>query len=104
MDSARLSELLRVDDPAWPTLRAWLAGLEVSSVCRLFRRYHDCSPYQHLLRRKMTLAAEHLVTHGGLVKETAQRVGFADPYHFSRCFKAVHGVAPRDLLRYRRTG
>jgi AraC-like DNA-binding protein len=80
------------------------AGLEVSSICRLFRRYHDCSPYQHLLRRKMTLAAEHLVENGGLVKEAAQRVGFADPYHFSRCFKAVHGVAPRDLLRYRRTG
>lgn len=80
------------------------AGLEVSSVCRLFRRYHDCSPYQHLLRRKMTLAAEHLVENGGLVKEAAQRVGFADPYHFSRCFKAVHGVAPRDLLRYRRAG
>ncbi len=80
------------------------AGMEVSSVCRLFRRYHDCSPYQHLLRRKMTLAAEHLVENGGLVKEAAQRVGFADPYHFSRCFKAVHGVAPRDLLRYRRTG
>jgi AraC-like DNA-binding protein len=52
----------------------------------------------------MTLAAEHLVENGGLVKEAAQRVGFADPYHFSRCFKAVHGVAPRDLLRYRRTG
>jgi AraC family transcriptional regulator len=80
------------------------AGLEVSSVCRLFRRHHDCSPYQHLLRRKMTLAAEHLVENGGLVKEAAQRVGFADPYHFSRCFKAVHGVAPRDLLCYRRTG
>jgi len=28
-------------------------------------------------------------------------VGFADPYHFSRCFKAVHGVAPRDLLHRR---
>lgn len=80
------------------------AGLEVSSVCRLFRRYHDCSPYQHLLRRKMTLAAEYLVTHGGLVKEAAQRVGFADPYHFSRCFKAVHGVAPRNLQSYRRVG
>jgi AraC-like DNA-binding protein len=81
---------------------AGAAGLEVSSICRLFRRYHDCSPYQHLLRRKMTLAAEHLVENGGLVKEAAQRVGFADPYHFSRCFKAVHGVAPSDLLRYRR--
>jgi len=75
------------------------ASLEVSSVCRLFRRYHDCSPYRYLLQRKMTLAAEDLVENGGLVKEVAQRVGFSDPYHFSRCFKAIHGVAPRDLLR-----
>jgi AraC-like DNA-binding protein len=79
------------------------AGLEVSSVCRLFRRFHDSSPYQYLLRRKMTLAAEDLVENGGLVKEVAQKMGFGDPYHFSRCFKAVHGVAPRDLLRFRRT-
>lgn len=78
------------------------AGLEVSSICRLFRRFHDRSPYQYLLRRKMTLAAEDLVENGGLVKEVAQKVGFGDPYHFSRCFKAVHGVAPRDLFRYRR--
>jgi AraC family transcriptional regulator len=41
------------------------------------------------------------VENGGLVKEAAQRVGFADPYHFSRAFKSVHGVAPRALLRYR---
>lgn len=82
---------------------AGAVGLEVSSVCRLFRRFHDRSPYRYLLQRKMTLAAEDLVENGGLVKEAAQRVGFSDPYHFSRCFKAVHGVAPRDLLRYRRT-
>lgn len=78
-------------------------GVEASSVCRWFRRYQGTSPYQYLMRRKMNLAAEHLVENGGLVKEAAQRVGFADPYHFSRAFKAVHGVAPRDLLRYRPT-
>ncbi len=77
------------------------AGVEASSVCRWFRRYQGTSPYQYLLRRKMNLAAEFLVEHGGLVKEVAQRVGFADPYHFSRAFKAVHGVAPRVLLGYR---
>jgi AraC family transcriptional regulator len=76
-------------------------GVEASSVCRWFRRYQGTSPYQYLLRRKMNLAAEHLVENGGLVKEAAQRVGFADPYHFSRAFKSVHGVAPRALLRYR---
>jgi len=79
-------------------------NVEASSVCRWFRRYQGTSPYQYLLRRKMNLAAEYLVEHGGLVKEVAQRVGFADPYHFSRAFKAVHGVAPRDLLRYRPAG
>lgn len=77
------------------------AGVEASSVCRWFRRYQGSSPYQYLLRRKMNLAAEHLVEHGGLVKEAAQRVGFSDPYHFSRVFKAVHGVAPGALLQYR---
>ncbi len=76
--------------------------VEASSVCRWFRRYQGTSPYQYLLRQKMTLAAEHLVENGGLVKEAGQRVGFADPYHFSRAFKAVHGVAPRTLRRYQR--
>jgi AraC-like DNA-binding protein len=75
------------------------AGLDASSVCRLFRRFQGTSPYQYLLRSKMNLAAELLLGSGVLVKEAAQRVGFADPYHFSRCFKAVHGVAPRDLRR-----
>ena len=79
-------------------------GVEASSVCRWFRRYQGSSPYQDLLRRKMNLAAEYLVEHGGLVKEVAQRVGFADPYHFSRAFKAVHGVPPRALLQYRQGG
>jgi AraC family transcriptional regulator len=76
------------------------AGVEPSSVCRWFRRYQGTSPYQYLLRRKMTMAAEQLVESGGLIKEAAARAGFNDPYHFSRCFKAVHGVAPRHLLRY----
>lgn len=76
-------------------------GVEASSVCRWFRRYQGTSPYQYLLRRKMNIAAEHLVENGGLVKEAAERVGFSDPYHFSRAFKSVHGVAPRALLKYR---
>ena len=83
---------------------ARLAAVEGSSVCRWFRRYQGTSPYQYLLRRKMTIAAEHLIEHGGLIKEVAARVGFDDPYHFSRAFKAVHGVAPRALLNYRRLG
>jgi AraC family transcriptional regulator len=72
-------------------------GLEKSSVCRLFRRFLGTSPYQYLLRQKMNRAAESLLHHGGLVKEVAGQMGFSDPFHFSRGFKAVHGKSPSKL-------
>ena len=78
-------------------------GIQPSSVCRLFRRFQGTSPYQYLLRRKMILAAESLVETGAPVQETARRAGFADPFHFSRCFKAVHGVSPSHVRAYHRS-
>ncbi|MET0263754.1 MAG: AraC family transcriptional regulator [Rariglobus sp.] len=100
----RCKALIDAEAERLHTLReiAAAAGLEESSVCRLFRKYQDTSPYQYLLRRKMNLAAAFLVEGRGRVKEAANRVGFADPYHFSRCFKAVHGVAPSELLQHNR--
>jgi AraC-like DNA-binding protein len=74
-------------------------GVGPTRLSRLFRRYQGLSPYQFLLHRKMTLAAELLMNPATLVKEAAAQVGFADPYHFSRCFKQVHRVAPKDFQR-----
>jgi AraC family transcriptional regulator len=74
-------------------------GVGPTRLSRLFRRYQGLSPYQYLLHRKMTLAAEALMDPAVLVKEAAAQVGFADPYHFSRCFKQVHRVAPKDFQR-----
>jgi AraC-like DNA-binding protein len=71
--------------------------VEPSTLGRWFRTYQGTSPYQYLLRRKMNLAAEFLLASDGLVKEAAARVGFSDPDHFSRVFRAVHGVPPRRL-------
>lgn len=74
-------------------------GIGPTRLSRLFRRYQGLSPYQFLLHRKMTLAAEQLMDPSTLVKEAAARVGFTDPYHFSRCFKQVHRIAPKDFQR-----
>lgn len=74
-------------------------GVGPTRLSRLFRRYQGLSPYQFLLHRKMALAAELLMNPATLVKEAAAQVGFADPYHFSRCFKQVHRVAPKDFQR-----
>ena len=90
---ARAAELATLGD----ITRA--VGIETSHLSRLFRRHQGISPYQFLLRRKMTLAAELLLDPRALVKSVAAQVGFRDPYHFSRCFKAVHRVSPRELQR-----
>lgn len=74
-------------------------GVAPTRLSRLFRRYQGRSPYQYLLHRKMALAAEALMNPATLVKEAAAMVGFHDPYHFSRCFKQVHRVAPKDFQR-----
>lgn len=73
------------------------AGVDSSQLCRLFRRYQGLSPYQYLLHRKMTLAGELLMDSSCLVKQAAELVGFSDPYHFSRCFKKVHGLPPKEF-------
>jgi len=74
-------------------------GVGPTRLSRLFRRYQGLSPYQYLLHRKMALAAELLMDPAVLVKEAAAEVGFVDQYHFSRCFKKVHRVAPKDFQR-----
>jgi len=75
--------------------------LNPSYLCRLFRRYDHQTPYQYLLRLKMNLAAERLQQAGVLVKQVAEESGFGDPFHFSRAFKSVFGIAP-DAFRHLR--
>jgi AraC-like DNA-binding protein len=70
-------------------------------LCRLYRRYDHQTPYQHLLRLKMNHAAARLQTPGVLVKQVAEETGFTDPFHFSRVFKNVLGLAPDVFRRMR---
>ena len=75
--------------------------VDAAYLCRLFQRHDHQSPYQFLLRLKMNLAAEWLQSPGALVKQVAERAGFNDPFHFSRAFKSVFGVAPDVFRRLR---
>jgi AraC-like DNA-binding protein/quercetin dioxygenase-like cupin family protein len=70
-------------------------------LCRLFQRYDHQTPYQYLMRLKMSLAAERLQAPGTLIKQVAAELGFGDPFHFSRAFKAAFGLAPEAFRRLR---
>jgi len=73
---------------------AHACGLSAVHLSRLFRRFASESPHVFLSRMKMNHAAELIARNNLSVKSAAAEVGFEDPYHFSRVFKRVHGVAP----------
>lgn len=70
-------------------------------LCRLFRRFDHQSPYQFLLRLRMTRGAELLLAPGTSVKQVAEELGFADAFHFSRTFKKLMGLPPAQFARLR---
>lgn len=74
-------------------------NLDAAYLSRLFKRYADETPLQFLTRLKMDHAAELILRSGCNVKQAAAIVGYEDPYHFSRVFKRVHGVAPGQFSR-----
>jgi AraC-like DNA-binding protein len=75
---------------------ASLCGLDPSYLCRLFKRFAQKTPYKYLLEVKMRHAAGIIRSERILVKELARRLGYSDPYQFSRIFKSVHGLSPEN--------
>lgn len=61
---------------------------------RLFRKHAGTTAERYLKKLRLNQAVR-LLQHSGLsVKEIAIRVGFKDPFHFSKAFKSVHGDSP----------
>lgn len=67
-------------------------------LCRLFRRFDHQSPYQLLLRLKINHAAVRL-QQGISASRISEELGFADPFHFSRTFRKLMGIAPSRFAR-----
>lgn len=76
--------------------------VDAAYLCRLYARFDYQSPYQHLLRLKMRRAAQRLREPGVLAKEVAAEMGFADPFQFSRTFRRIIGVSPRQIMNMQR--
>jgi len=70
--------------------------LDPSYLCRLFRRFAGTTPYRYLLGVKMRHAAQILRSERIPVNQLARRLGYDDPYQFSRVFKRIHGLSPEN--------
>jgi AraC-like DNA-binding protein len=73
-----------------------MAGLSESSFFALFKRATGRTPLDFFIRARMKRAAELLATTTLQVKEAAALLGYEDQFYFSRLFKSVHGIPPRE--------
>jgi AraC-like DNA-binding protein len=77
-----------IADELYVSLRTLERGLAVAL---------DCTPSQLILAMKMREARRMLKVDHLRVSEVAERLGFANPFHFSRRFKSFYRVSPSEL-------
>ncbi len=90
------------EDPAAAlTLPALAAAACVTPehLCRLFRASIGHSPSETVRLARLDRAAALLARSNYTVTEIAALCGFASPFHFSRLFKSVCGLPPREFRR-----
>lgn len=86
----------RLDQGITPQILAETLHVSLRTLERGLAHALDCTPRQLILAMKMREARRLLADGGHRVKDVAMMLGFADQYHFSRCFKAFYRVAPSD--------
>lgn len=73
--------------------------LDMRYMSSLFKRYGRTTPHQYLMRLKMNKAVILMLTSSFPIGRIARMVGFEDPYHFSRNFKKIHSVSPKQYKK-----
>jgi AraC-like DNA-binding protein len=72
-------------------------GLAHDAFRRSFAKVHGQSPLQYRNQRRLELAVEMLQRTSLSISEIARRLGYADPFAFSKAFRSAIGVSPRDF-------
>ncbi|MEI7880664.1 MAG: AraC family transcriptional regulator [bacterium] len=92
---AHLSEPLRIRD------LAQAAHLERTYFSRVFRQCLGIKPVEYIMRRRVERAKTCLWGSEDPLRAIAESLGFTDAFHFSKCFKRLTGMTPKDFRQLR---
>jgi AraC-like DNA-binding protein len=85
-----------LNEPIQVARLASLVNVSTSHFFALFKRQTGCAPIDFFIRLRMHQACQLLDTTSLNVKEVAARLGYDDPFYFSRTFKAINHVPPSE--------
>lgn len=90
-------------DPLTLEQLADICCLSASHLSRIFKENFHVTPIQYLIHYRVKMAC-HLLLQEDLRMETiAQQTGFSSANYFSRIFRQVMGVSPKDYRRQAHT-
>ncbi|OGV53625.1 MAG: hypothetical protein A2X49_06120 [Lentisphaerae bacterium GWF2_52_8] len=95
-----LQELIRHPEKWWTVAEmAEMVNLSVNQFIRVFSQHTGLTPKKYIDTLKIKLAAEALRDFRQPLAAVAKKLGYRDPFHLSKRFKAITGLSP---LEYRR--
>ena len=75
---------------------AEIASLSESFFFKSFKKNVNMSPYAYQLTLRLNAAVEYLENTTLSIKEISDKIGYDDPFTFSRSFKLKYGVSPKN--------
>ena len=70
--------------------------LNTSYFCKIFKEEMGESFVNYLIRYRMKKAAEYLEDFSLKIYEVAEMVGYNDMQYFTKLYKKVHGISPKE--------
>jgi AraC-like DNA-binding protein len=81
---------------------AEVAGLSVSHYCAMFKQKTMQTPMQLYTSMKIQRACQLLQNRNQTIKAISYSLGFFDQYHFSKVFKQIMGISPKNFRNHGR--
>lgn len=79
---------------------ALLFGFSQNYLSSLFSRYSECSFVEYITKEKVHAAKQMMAQGEYKVYEIAEKLGFESSFYFSKVFKKVEGLSPRQYLQH----
>jgi AraC-like DNA-binding protein len=83
---------------------AALAGMSPAHFSRLFRASFGTSPIDWLRRERINQAKRRLVEGDAQIQEVAEQVGYRDRFFFSKDFRRMVGMTPKEYREREQIG